>query len=67
MPTGAVYDVMNCYYCERCCMAVWRHRFPDRKDLKVESGKNQDIENHLLEDRDDFIKSDQSNNRQKWD
>ena len=67
LPTGAVYDVMNCYYCERCYMAVWRHRFPDRKDLKVELGKNQDIKNQLLEDRDDFIKSEQSNNRRSWD
>ena len=66
LPTGPVYDAMNSYYCERCYMAVWRHRYPDRKDLKVELGKNQDTKKDFVEDRDDFIKSEQSNNRHSW-
>ncbi len=67
LPNGAVFDVMNDYYCERSYSAVWRRRFPDRKVFKVELGKNQDTKNDFLADRDDFIKSEQSNRRHSWE
>ena len=57
LPNGAVFDVMNDYYCERSYNAVWRHRFPDRKVFKVELGENQDTKNSFLADRDDSIES----------
>ena len=37
------------------------------KVFKVELGKNQDTKKDFVEDRDDFIKSEQSRSRRSWD